>query len=1218
MNTIKHRLGKGAWGFAQLRPHRPSLRRQAGVLRCWTLNVGSSKFAILLSPFVLFALFVVPASADPDWWTVQSVQTTNAASDYSPVLQGQAKHITTAAKNEFDYMLEDGASPAITNLVNSFSSTNNYLPLNLGQLKTLSAPFYDQLDSLSLSNAYPTGVTNLYPWTSVTTDDSDFSAASLGQLKFAFSFDLDTDSDRLPDWWEMQYLGTLTNDPSGDADGDGINTGDEFALGSSPVSIDTDGDGIDDGTEVAEGTNPLEVLASTGLNRNWLYYNNPAVASPTWERIPGRWERFHIIDEASGTNTIFFLAPQNLVLDAGGTLDSEIRFYWDSEGETWRDISFYTTTVIQADNSFHGLPTLGNTTLDVYRLDYDQPSGSDRTTIYHLPIVKSFTNSTETDYAYLAKNLLTNDVGIVGYGSNNWRTSAQFYAKDYFGRDYSLGHDPSRLGNGGFELSGGSLEWVLNEYSLVTNTFSQAGSYSLKVTEGAGVGYQSIVIYPGEELVLSGYMLTPSTNSADPTPLTGIREGQITIEYFDDFSDVAVRIDAERLTSAHSQDAWHYFSITSLVPPRAESANISLKVFSPDFETSSGNVYFDGVDLTVSKDHDLDGMPDRWEINYPSALSTNIPADSIEDADNDTLINLDEYRLGTDPTEADTDGDGADDAWEVENGFNPRNGLDGLADADEDGLTNAEEFEQGTDPWNADSDGDGLADGAEVNDFGSNPSSADFSGYDLVQRIDGTNTSSTVGSWAADGSDIYAQSLRGSLEYEIDLPTADVYRIEFDVHDHAAFTDPRPYQFRMFLDGEFLERQVLFSTSNAVVSGDLFTPWVTGGVHHLTFEWDNAKGMNALQFKELRVYQADGADTDGDGQKDWVEQRISNQSTLESGLGSSISPYNVEGEDPYPGFMSLSTGDTVHHGVGRRWYSDISLSETGDVEVVVSFQNEGLAVSNSFSWDALNLLATTNDLTLRLNDSLRVTAFTNGATAGSVSISLVGVTNYVATAPDAVIHPFTTTGTWSLVGMYTPVSGPAVGNTIDVTVVSAAFNEAPACAVGATRSWDPTNLASEVFIQYDPRMHMVEYTPALHSGGRSFGFTVPEAEPHYFVARAGEGGAILTNNYAQGYRLAMNMDSKVDVKSVCNTGDKLIETPIILSPVFDGVSLSSEIIVGGIVFGDGSVSQSWTSVDFDVLDQIPVQFILPADAETSYCHILYIYQNGVKIGHYLK
>ncbi len=67
------------------------------------------------------------------------------------------------------------------------------------------------------------------------------------------------------------------------------------------------------------------------------------------------------------------------------------------------------------------------------------------------------------------------------------------------------------------------------------------------------------------------------------------------------------------------------------------------------------------------------------------------------------------------------------------------------ADPDLDGLTNLEEFKLGTDPNNSDSDQDGLADGDEVHVFGSNPldsrtakdptyNDADFAkgGYDFV------------------------------------------------------------------------------------------------------------------------------------------------------------------------------------------------------------------------------------------------------------------------------------------------------------------------------------------------------------------------------------------------------------------------------------------------------------------------------------------------------
>ncbi len=51
------------------------------------------------------------------------------------------------------------------------------------------------------------------------------------------------------------------------------------------------------------------------------------------------------------------------------------------------------------------------------------------------------------------------------------------------------------------------------------------------------------------------------------------------------------------------------------------------------------------------------------------------------------------------------------------------------ADPDRDGLTNKEEFALGTDPNNPDSDGDGLADGDEVHVFGSNPLS-NHTGHD--------------------------------------------------------------------------------------------------------------------------------------------------------------------------------------------------------------------------------------------------------------------------------------------------------------------------------------------------------------------------------------------------------------------------------------------------------------------------------------------------------
>lgn len=58
------------------------------------------------------------------------------------------------------------------------------------------------------------------------------------------------------------------------------------------------------------------------------------------------------------------------------------------------------------------------------------------------------------------------------------------------------------------------------------------------------------------------------------------------------------------------------------------------------------------------------------------------------------------------------------------------------ADPDQDGLTNAEEYKLGTDPNNPDSDNDGLADGDEVHVFGSDPKSANSGSDKSYSDID--------------------------------------------------------------------------------------------------------------------------------------------------------------------------------------------------------------------------------------------------------------------------------------------------------------------------------------------------------------------------------------------------------------------------------------------------------------------------------------------------
>ena len=104
------------------------------------------------------------------------------------------------------------------------------------------------------------------------------------------------------------------------------------------------------------------------------------------------------------------------------------------------------------------------------------------------------------------------------------------------------------------------------------------------------------------------------------------------------------------------------------------------------------------------------------------------PSDGGADWDGDGLTNSEEQTHGTNMNNADSDGDGLPDGWEVSNGLNPTNGGDANADPDGDGLTNAQEYAQGTNPNNSDTDGDGKPDNTDQ--FPTDPNDGEYSDSD--------------------------------------------------------------------------------------------------------------------------------------------------------------------------------------------------------------------------------------------------------------------------------------------------------------------------------------------------------------------------------------------------------------------------------------------------------------------------------------------------------
>ncbi|MFO6424233.1 hypothetical protein ACK8OT_12580, partial [Motilimonas sp. KMU-193] len=139
-------------------------------------------------------------------------------------------------------------------------------------------------------------------------------------------------------------------------------------------------------------------------------------------------------------------------------------------------------------------------------------------------------------------------------------------------------------------------------------------------------------------------------------------------------------------------------------------------------------------DARYGLDSDQDGLPDNWEEQYGLDKYRN---DAFENIDRDYLTNLEEFKLGTNPTNPDTDGDGIPDGddfdslnakysrdddrdgipYEWERLFHfmqDSNPNDANFDYDNDGLTELQEFLAGSNPQIPDSDNDGELDGADI------------------------------------------------------------------------------------------------------------------------------------------------------------------------------------------------------------------------------------------------------------------------------------------------------------------------------------------------------------------------------------------------------------------------------------------------------------------------------------------------------------------------
>ncbi|MBI1178840.1 hypothetical protein GC207_15515 [bacterium] len=662
---------------------------------------------------------------------------------------------------------------------------------------------------------------------------------------------------------------------------------------------------------------------------------------------------------------------------------------------------------------------------------------------------------------------------------------------------------------------------------------------------------------------------------------------------------------------------------------KADFASVQLRWSSPSTPEEvvpSSQLYSpENAEYARISDLDGDGIPDRWELLH--GLDPTNRADGDADPDGDGLSNRDEYLNGSDPHLADSDGDGMPDGWEVAHGLNPADPNDAWADSDADGLTNLQEMNAGTDPTATDTDGDGLDDRTELAESGTDPLSADKVSLVNVWEMPGSAATRSARWLPLPSGGIRSNGRRGTAEFSFQVGKADVYRVEVDLNTLAVGLSDRNDEVVIDIDGTQLTRRIVGHELNKSQTIVAFTPWLPSGQHLVHVIWDNVVAGRIIAIDQFKLQTLDGPDTNGDGVKDWVESRFRRNSTIETtALESLTSPAFIEGKDLFPKLVRFSVNGSADARASkcaeRGWFVDVPLSANSATDLKVDFQNGGSALERTIIWRPLEVLSG-GELSIRSGDSLLLAVRQTGLRGDNERVRLLvdGQTVGNGVSSEGFPFKFSDPGTHQIDGQVLDAGGGVVVNgSVVVHVVGFHFPDTPDVLVDRARLWQVPKSDGSVRISAGNAVSL-ERLPGFsdeHPDFDTLAVQTSVPEDTSLVARLGESGPILDRTIARGLRIASAADTTLRLRDTYPDGSQLFEMCTVSSPVLPDINLRMTVIVGGVVFEDGTLVHQLTDRDFDPYGENEVRFVRAANAVHSTCHVTRIYQGDQFIGPYIS
>jgi hypothetical protein len=529
----------------------------------------------------------------------------------------------------------------------------------------------------------------------------------------------DDDNDGLPNGYELQHPGCLspTNpaDAAADCDNDGLTNLDEFLRGTIPTNADSDSDGATDGAEV---------------NRM-----DGGVAAPT-NPLRADTDGDNLLDGVE-TDTGTFVSRTNTGTDPL-VMDTDADGYLDGH-EVVRDS--LPTDVNSVPNLVNPSPLiyLDATALPAGALPMWTNAGALGGVFNSGPAVPSVTTLQDTKgvtFDGTAHFFAGPGAPTFITGTNARTVEAWVYnpaiadEETIFSWGRRGGPDASNMSfnHGGNATFGAVGHWGAPDVGWGANppipgrwTFV---AYSYNPVTGIGTVYRDGAVANTDTVG------TLNTHGTDNTP-------------------AANRLPF-RVASQNEPDG------NPTVGLRGSMTIARIRVYEVALDDITITNHFTAdADTFGLADNDADGMPNGYERRFPTFLDPNNPADAAMDQDSDGATNLEEFRAGTGPTVADSDGDTLSDGAELHrlDGSEPAQTDPLRVDTDQDGLADNVETDTGifvsatdtgSDPRLADTDIDTFADGQEVF-HASDPNSAagtpdfDFTAPVAMVNLDATS-----------------------------------------------------------------------------------------------------------------------------------------------------------------------------------------------------------------------------------------------------------------------------------------------------------------------------------------------------------------------------------------------------------------------------------------------------------------------------------------------